>query len=411
MAENPKGGQHWLNPRRIRVYALILLATYAASLIFFFAFGDGATMSAGAVGSDYSVFRAASVLILEGRPAAPYHMATLLDTMRSMLAELEFSVMWNYPPFFHFAIFWLALLPYVPAYMMWCALTFLPLALLMWRLAPRSETLWLLAAFPGTFTNLAYGQNGFLSAAFLGGGLCLVARRPVVAGILFGLLTFKPHLGILIPLGLICARQWTAFASAAATTAIVSAASLAVFGMEPWIAFLDNLAGAVGSMSEGLFPLQKMPTLYATLVLLDVDKTVAIVGHGILAALIVPPVAWVWWKRGPTPAGAALLVTATLFLSPYLYEYDLMVLAVPIGLLAWQGHRDGWLPWEREVLVLAWLTPFVVRISGTNLGVQVGTACLLALYVIALRRALEPGGDGGEGRHRPAQVGETGPNV
>ena len=391
MDKNPKPGQHWLNARRIRVYSQILLTTYAGSLIYYFAFGDGVMPSGAVVGSDYSVFRAASVLILEGRPAAPYHMETLLDTMRSMLPESSFSVMWNYPPFFHFAIFWLALLPYVPAYVMWCALTFLPLALLMWRMAPRRETLWLLAAFPGTFTNLAYGQNGFLSAAFLGGGLCLVARRPVVAGILFGLLTFKPHLGILIPLGLICARQWTAFLSAAATTVIVSAASLAIFGMEPWTAFLNNLTSAVGSMSEGLFPLKKMPTLYATLVLLDVDKTLSIAAHGILAALVIPPVAWVWWKRGATPAGAALLVTGTLFLSPYLYEYDLVVLAVPIGLLAWEGYRDGWLPWEREVLVLAWLTPFLVRISGANLGVQVGTACLLALFVIALRRALKPG--------------------
>ena len=320
MDKHPKDGRHWLNAHRIRVYSQILLAVYAGSLIYFFAFGDGVMPSGAAVGSDYSVFRAASVLILEGRPAAPYHMETLLDTMRSMLAESRFSVMWNYPPFFHFAIFWLALLPYVPAYMIWCVLTFLPLAFLMWRMAPRSETLWLLAAFPGTFTNLAYGQNGFLSAAFLGGGLCLVARRPVVAGILFGLLTFKPHLGILIPLGLICARQWTAFLSAAATTVIVSAASLAIFGMEPWTAFLNNLTSAAGFMSEGLFPLKKMPGLYATLVLLNVDKTLSIAAHGILAALVIPPVAWVWWKRGATPAGAALLVTGTLFLSPYLYE-------------------------------------------------------------------------------------------
>jgi hypothetical protein len=160
--------------------------------------------------------------------------------------------------------------------------------------------------------------------------------------------------------------------------------------MEPWTAFIDNLSGAAARISEGLFPLQKMPSLYATLVLLNVDRALAIAVHGIVAALVTLPVAWVWWKRGATPAAMALLVTATLLISPYLYEYDLMVMAVAMGLLGWQGYRSGWLPWEREVLVVAWLTPFLVRISGTNLGVQVGAACLLALYAIALRRALGP---------------------
>ena len=110
--------------------------------------------------------------------------------------------------------------------------------------------------------------------------------------------------------------------------------------------------------------------------------------HGVLAALVTVPVAWLWWKRGATPAAMALLVAGTLLVSPYLYEYDLMVMAVAIGLLAWEGYRGGWLRWEREVLVLAWMTPFLVRISGANMGFQVGSLCLIALYAIALRRAL-----------------------
>ena len=391
MDNNSKDDRHWLSAPLIRAYAAIFLAVYAGSLIYHFFFGPGVMASGAAVGSNYSIFRAASVLILEGRPAAPFDSAVLFETMRAMLPglpEYRSSTLWNYPPHYDFAIFWLAWLPYLPAYVVWCVVTFVPLGLLMWRIAPRRETLWLLAAFPGTYTNLAYGQNGFLSAAFLGGGLYLITRRPIIAGILFGLLTFKPHLGILVPLALICARQWTAFTSAAVTTVLVSAASLMVFGMEPWAAFFDNLTGAAGRVSEGLFPLQKMPSLYATLVLLNVDRALAMAIQGILAILVTVPVAWLWWKRGATPAAMALLVAGTLLVSPYLYEYDLMVMAVAIGLLAWEGYRGGWLPWEREVLALAWISPFLVRISGTNPGIQVGAVCLIALYAVALRRAL-----------------------
>lgn len=389
----PKHGKHWVDARLIRVYPAIFLLIYGGFFIYRFAFADGLMDPWGEpVGSDYSIFRAASFLILEGRPSAPYDMETLVETMRTMLPQFRDSALWNYPPFFHFAIFWLALLPYIPAYVLWCAVTFVPLALVMRRIAPRPQTLWVVAAFPGTFMNLAHGHNGFLSAALLGGGLTLVARRPILAGVLFGLLTFKPHLGILVPLGLICARQWKVFFSAAATTGVISAVSLAVFGIEPWTAFLDNLTSAGALLSGGQFRIEKMPSLYATLILLDVDKTLSIAAHGVLAVLVIPMVAWVWWKRGATPAAAALLVTGTLFLSPYLYEYDLMVMAVPIGLLAWEGCRYGWLPWEREILVLAWLTPLLVTVSGAVFGLQIGTVCLLALYAVALRRALKPGG-------------------
>lgn len=46
-------------------------------------------------------------------------------------------------------------------------------------------------------------QNGFLSAGLFGGALVLLERRPVLAGALFGLLTYKPHLGLLVPIVLI----------------------------------------------------------------------------------------------------------------------------------------------------------------------------------------------------------------
>ena len=275
----------------------------------------------------------------------------------------------------------------MPAYVIWCVLTFVPLGYLMWRIAPRRETLWLLAAFPGAYTNLAYGQNGFFSAAFLGGGLYLITRRPIMAGILFGLLTFKPHLGILVPLALICARQWTVFASAAATTALVGAASAIVFGMEPWTAFLDNLTGAASRVSEGLFPLHKMPSLYATLVVLGMDRALAIAVHGALAVVATLHVAWLWWKRGATPATMALLVAGTLLVLPYLYRVR------PHGHGRGRGAAGlGGLP--------SWLAALGARGSGARLDdavpgqdqrLQPGCSGRCALPDCAVRHGASPG--------------------
>lgn len=100
MDNNPKHDRHWLSAPQFRAYAAIFLAVHAGSLIFHYFFGPSVMASGAAVGSDYSVFRAASALILEGRPAAPFDAAVLFETMRAMLPalpECRSSVMWNYP--------------------------------------------------------------------------------------------------------------------------------------------------------------------------------------------------------------------------------------------------------------------------------------------------------------------------
>ena len=87
-----------------------------------------------------------------------------------------------------------------------------------------TEPLLLALAFPAVYVNLAHGQNGFLSAALLGGSLLILDQRPKLAGVLIGLLAYKPQFGVLIPLVLIATGRWTVIAAAAATVLITCAA-------------------------------------------------------------------------------------------------------------------------------------------------------------------------------------------
>lgn len=103
-------------------------------------------------------------------------------------------------------------------------------------------------AFPAAFWNAGCGQNGFLSAALIAGGLAALERRPVLAGVLFGLMTYKPHLGLMIPLALMAGGCWRALWAAALTALGVAAASLLAFGPEAWFAF----AQSVGLMNRGV---------------------------------------------------------------------------------------------------------------------------------------------------------------
>src|SRR5438105_147271 len=82
------------------------------------------------------------------------------------------------------------------------------------------------------FSNVGHGQNGFLTATLLGGGLIFLERRPILAGVLLGLLAYKPQFGLLIPLVLLATGRWTAIAAATVTVLSACSATLIVFGPE-----------------------------------------------------------------------------------------------------------------------------------------------------------------------------------
>ena len=118
------------------------------------------------------------------------------------------------------------------------------------RLAPggcadlrkRDRPVWLLlaVAYPAVFVNLGHGHNGFLTAALMGGALVHLDRRPWLAGILFGLLAYKPQFGLMIPLVLVVTGRWRTIAAAAATVLALAAATTLVFGVDVWTAFLEG---------------------------------------------------------------------------------------------------------------------------------------------------------------------------
>ena len=102
--------------------------------------------------------------------------------------------------------------------------------------------LWLLVAlaFPAVLINVGHGQNGFLTAALLGAALVQLDRRPIVAGILFGLLAYKPQFGLMIPIALLAGGRWRCFAAAAAAVALLALATTIAFGPHVWQAFFDS---------------------------------------------------------------------------------------------------------------------------------------------------------------------------
>src|ERR1700730_12518571 len=95
---------------------------------------------------------------------------------------------------------------------------------------------WLLLAlaFPAVLINVGHGHNGFLTAALIGGGLGCLERRPLVAGILLGLLAYKPQCGLMIPVARAAGGYWRPFISAAITVVVLTIVTTLTFGTSVW---------------------------------------------------------------------------------------------------------------------------------------------------------------------------------
>src|ERR1700749_1703166 len=182
--------------------------------------------------ADFVNVWAAGRLVLDGHPQLAYDWDIQRQIELALLGE-DFAgyFSWHYPPPFLFVASTLAMLPYSAAFIGWMIASFIPYLAVMRGIVGRPFGLMFAAAFPMVFNNTLAGQNGFLTAALIGGTLYLLPVRPVLAGVCLGLLTYKPQYGLLFPIVLIAAGHWRAFISATVTAIAMLIILWLAFGM------------------------------------------------------------------------------------------------------------------------------------------------------------------------------------
>jgi hypothetical protein len=245
-------------------------------------------------------------------------------------------------------------------------------------------------AFPAVFVNFTHGQNGFLTAALIGGAMVLLDRRPIVAGVLIGLLAYKPQFGILIPLILIATGRWRTFAAAAATVATLIAASTAIFGVDVWPAFVENMRYTNAAIVDGGGPgWEKIQSLYAALRHLGAGGEVAMAAQSALAFGIGAGLVWLWRGDADHRVKAAALIAGSLMATPYALDYDMLALAPAIAFLAMNGEAAGWRAWEKTLLALAWAAPLFSRQLADAAYIPLGFIALCGVFAIAMLRGAQ----------------------
>jgi hypothetical protein len=354
---------------------------------------NGLDPSGKPLGTDFLSFWAASKIALTGDAENVYVVGLHYAAQQAAFPGSEISyAAYFYPPVYLLVCLPLALLPYFASLVVWLTAT----GYLYWRVVRQffrdaHGASMALLAFPAVLVNIGHGQNGFLTAALFGGAVLACEKRPILAGVLFGSLAFKPHLAILVPIALAARGAWKTFVAAALTAVGLVVLSVAVFGIESWKGFLAASPLAKATLEHELVGSAKMQSVFAAVRLLHGSLFAA---YAIQAAVAVMACALLLLlarrSARPLTQGVAL-VSAALLATPFLLDYDLTLLAIPLAWLFSEGRRTGFLAWEKILLLAAFVLPLVSRLVADRLGLPLGPPVLAGIFLLILRRGLREG--------------------
>ena len=298
-------------------------------------------------------------------------------------------------------------LPNPPSFMLlawpFARLTYLP-ALLCWTLFGVGSFGWIaarhigdrrlliaLAFSPAAVLALISGQSTFLTAALLITIFEWLDRKPIGAGILIGLLTVKPQLGLLLPVMLIASARWRVLLVAVIATLAIVATTAALYGPQVWIDYVlmampnQNLVLTDPAMLSAPF----MPTIFINARVAGASYGLAMAVQVAFAALAAGAVFWAFrWRKAADPhLLAALFLACSVFTPPYFAIYDLLALTFAALMLLGAGKLDE--PGRRVAQLVYWLPLIQIGLGTLHVPGPGLIAPAFALYALARLRGAQ----------------------
>ena len=358
--ENRRQGWHWLDLGVAALFVLLAANYVVADLMTM----HGGTLAGGKVmiGRDFLNAWAGGQLTLQQRVGEIYssnYMAALDALTGHNLSPHAFS----YPPTALLFLWPLGLVGYIPALAMFLLATGAGFLLAARPyLARASVPLWSALLLPASLMNIWAGHYGFLFAALWLATFSAMDKKPLRAGGLLAVLTFKPHMGVVIPLLLLLRQRWQVITAAVAGTLAVVLASLLLWGTAPWAIYLRDTSSLQLHLltKEHEFFFRMMPTPYMTFwvacgslpLAIATQCVAAVAAVFILARATISRIAWL--EIG------LMAATATFLVLPYAFNYDMGVVGIAALMLLFDRARPLE-PLGRALALMALGTPILVR--------------------------------------------------
>jgi Glycosyltransferase family 87 len=317
-------------------------------------------------------------------PSRWYDAETYQRVLAALLGPDYPGQNWSYPPTIMLIAAPFGRLGYLPALAVWSVVSLAIFVSTAARWLGDGRALFALAVSPAAVFCLMSGQSSFLSTAILIGIFTLLDRRPIVAGVLIGLLTLKPQLGLLFPVVLIASARWRVFAAAAVTALALAALAAALFGTQAWVDFVTLVLptqNIVLADPDGIAT-PFYPTVFMNLRGIGLSYATAMTAQAGIAVAAVGALAWAFYNRPNADPRLlfALFAACSIAAVPYFALYDTLALtAAAMGLLTggFLRTRGAWL-----TRLIFWLPLLQIGLGTLHIPGPALIAPAFALYLV-----------------------------
>ncbi|PTW62299.1 uncharacterized protein DUF2029 [Breoghania corrubedonensis] len=388
----------WVRPDLVSFAVQLALAAYVLAFVAMILVPNPYHAPAGNVMLiDFLSFWLAAGQALSGFPAAPYDTAAFLAFQQALTGNTSEFFNFLYPPTWLLAVLPFGALDFYPAFLAFSALSLALFVAAMRMAAGDWRLVALLCAAPAAFNTLLHGQNTLISAALFAFALALLRRGGLFsAGLLIGLLTYKPQLGLLVPAALLVSGHWRTILGAGLSAIAIALASWAVLGASPWVAFVAQMHVGSDVLQDGSVPWARSISVYSAARLLGLDVATGWCLQALACVFAAAAVAWTWMRMRSFVAGALVLVPACVLATPYAFGYELTLMLVPAAFLLREGIEKGFLPYEKTALAGVLVFSGAAAGLAEKLWLPAGPLLLVIVILLGLRReaaaAPKPGG-------------------
>jgi hypothetical protein len=376
--------------KKVAIFSIFIFSIF----IFLFGFnlisGQKSGVKPTQVGIDFALFYAAGQLAHDGLATDVYNISLHHAAIEKLLnVNIPFLLAWFYPPTFLLFIVPFTLLTYNIALLLWLILTLLAALLAAFLLVPKMKHLaFVVLGFPGVLMNIRWGQNGFLSTALLGFGLYFLEANPILSGLMFGFLAYKPQIAAFPFILLLLSRKWKVLFWSIVFALLIAVLSGFIFGFSTWMSFFSSFFGASGNIIRADWNNVKaiQPSLYSFLKLINVNTYLTYIILSAIAVSVLITASWIWLKTDNLTLIGSAMVIGTLLSAPYYLQYDLMILSLPILLLSYDFFEHGFRNIEFFLLICLWLLPIVNWPLVLFTGIQICPFILAAIFIMTFYR-------------------------
>jgi alpha-1,2-mannosyltransferase len=386
---------NWINKNRITAYSIMLFLSIVSVLVYIALIQWGVLVPIDIpIPSGFSSFYSAGALAGQPDPARVYDLDSHKAMQQAIYGDNRISYyFYFYPPYLLLVLAPLAALPYLVAFYVWviaqAALFFTGIRLIIGK-----TSLWPFIAFPAAAISFALGQNSLLTASLFAFGLLMRDRnQPFWAGFILGLLVYKPHFGILMPIAFVAGREWKMIGGAITSVVLLTVVTTLIFGPGIWPAYLHLFQStAQDAFESGRVTYNGMISAFGSVLLAGGSKEAAYAVQAVFSLSAAALVFYLWQRTTNTAIRSMSLIAGTLLSMPVILFYDYLPAAVALAFLIPELRKTGWMKWEKALIVVIYMVALAGRPVAMAWNIPYGPTVGVILSGIAWRRyaALKP---------------------